>query len=861
MLRVDDGLFRLVEPCDKRSSFSVFGLNDIARFPRDLVDFARNVRLIDAGEIVVIGGADVGHDGDPGLRKFIIRFGEVSIGLQGGEVVREAIEKIPIRADAVIELPCPGGFRVGTIQSRLGSSPGVSEAVVRRNRRSENGERFPERVLCRFKGVTVLFEVGTVCKRRVKIDRHVGKHLVFRQFDLLERDSIGYRAVRDTERTCQDVLGGSDIVIRPDEFKFSVFERDSEVEDVGKDRSSCLVFVFRLFQHLFAEINRRLSDGFLRDGQLNIVVCVGHGTEQKTACVLPRFLCLVEAVLLRKDVHLASETVENEEGAVEGRADVRGISPGPVSQTGGRDLGKALADGHACVQCRRVGRKALVVSGASGINGELDTEEVRVVVQCNLLRLFDLCYEHGDGVKQNMAEAVKWYRQSADQGFVPAQFGLGVCYENGAGVNQDKVEAVKWYRKAAEQGDARAQLNLGFCYRIGDGVEQNMAEAVKWTRKAAEQGEAMAQLNLGVFYASGMGVEQDKAEAVKWIRKAAEQDYEPAKEALKHLDAPEKVDTQEINADLKQLQQAAEQGDAKAQCKLALCYANGVGVKQDYAEAVKWSRKAAEQGDAMAQLCLGNCYKNGEGVKQDDTEAIKWVRKAAEQGFAPAQFNLGLYYNIGDGVERDDTTAAKWWRKAADQGLAEAQFNLGVCYANGVGVEQDYAEAIKWIRMAAEQGYEPAKEALKDLGAPEKVDTQEFNADLKQLQQAAEQGDADAQCMFGVCYANGDGVKQNMAEAVKWFRKAADQGFAPAQYNLGTSYYYGDGVEQNLPMAAKWYRKAADQGFAESQFILGLCYYEGKGVEQNKAEAVKWFRKAAEQGHELAKEALKDLGD
>lgn len=62
-------------------------------------------------------------------------------------------------------------------------------------------------------------------------------------------------------------------------------------------------------------------------------------------------------------------------------------------------------------------------------------------------------------------------------------------------------------------------------------------------------------------------------------------------------------------------------------------------------------------------------------------------------------------------------------------------------------------------------------------------------------------------------------------------------------------------------MAAKWYRKAADQGFAESQFILGLCYYEGKGVEQNKAEAVKWFRKAAEQGHELAKEALKDLGD
>ncbi|MBR3687984.1 MAG: SEL1-like repeat protein, partial [Lentisphaeria bacterium] len=29
---------------------------------------------------------------------------------------------------------------------------------------------------------------------------------------------------------------------------------------------------------------------------------------------------------------------------------------------------------------------------------------------------------------------------------------LGVCYENGDGVEQDYAEAVKWIRRAAEQG-------------------------------------------------------------------------------------------------------------------------------------------------------------------------------------------------------------------------------------------------------------------------------------------------------------------------------------------------------------------------------------------------------------------------
>ena len=49
---------------------------------------------------------------------------------------------------------------------------------------------------------------------------------------------------------------------------------------------------------------------------------------------------------------------------------------------------------------------------------------------------------------------------------------------NGYGVPQDYAEAVKWYRLAAEQGYARAQYNLGVMYDNGRGVLKTSKEAV-----------------------------------------------------------------------------------------------------------------------------------------------------------------------------------------------------------------------------------------------------------------------------------------------------------------------------------------------------------------------------------------------
>jgi hypothetical protein len=123
------------------------------------------------------------------------------------------------------------------------------------------------------------------------------------------------------------------------------------------------------------------------------------------------------------------------------------------------------------------------------------------------------------------------WRARAEQGDARAQFNLGLMYDTGEGVPQDDAEAVRWYRRAADQGHADAQFNLGFMYINGRGVPQDDAKAFRWYRLAADQGDATAQYNLGLMYANGQGVPQDYVAAHMWLNLAAAQGNANASES------------------------------------------------------------------------------------------------------------------------------------------------------------------------------------------------------------------------------------------------------------------------------------------------------------------------------------------
>lgn len=266
-------------------------------------------------------------------------------------------------------------------------------------------------------------------------------------------------------------------------------------------------------------------------------------------------------------------------------------------------------------------------------------------------------YAKGQGVPQDYAEALRWWRMAADRGNAAAQNKIGIAYNQGQGVPKDYGQAIVWFRKAAEQGNAVAQANLGVSYDEGIGIDEDHAQAVEWFRKSADQGWAQGENRLGMSYYRGLGVRQDYTAAFAWFLKAANQSF------------------------------------LQAEMNVADTYHTGHGVAQDEAQAFSWYRKAADQGDLHAQNEVGDRYHHGLGVPQDDVQAVDWFRKAAEKGNANAQANLGDMYYLGHGVKQDYAQAITWYQRAADQGNAHSKALLPMAKqqgaTNGSSARQD----------------------------------------------------------------------------------------------------------------------------------------------------------------------------
>ncbi|WP_225393879.1 tetratricopeptide repeat protein, partial [Escherichia coli] len=60
---------------------------------------------------------------------------------------------------------------------------------------------------------------------------------------------------------------------------------------------------------------------------------------------------------------------------------------------------------------------------------------------------------------RNYEEALQWYLSAATQGHEVAQYELGQMYIQGIGVERDEVQAHRWILQSAEQGYLHAQYH------------------------------------------------------------------------------------------------------------------------------------------------------------------------------------------------------------------------------------------------------------------------------------------------------------------------------------------------------------------------------------------------------------------
>jgi TPR repeat protein len=65
--------------------------------------------------------------------------------------------------------------------------------------------------------------------------------------------------------------------------------------------------------------------------------------------------------------------------------------------------------------------------------------------------LLGFCYESGNGLEKNQAEAIRLYHEAANKGIPQAQFSLGCCYIDGKGVSRDRVEGYAYLKLASNR--------------------------------------------------------------------------------------------------------------------------------------------------------------------------------------------------------------------------------------------------------------------------------------------------------------------------------------------------------------------------------------------------------------------------
>lgn len=99
------------------------------------------------------------------------------------------------------------------------------------------------------------------------------------------------------------------------------------------------------------------------------------------------------------------------------------------------------------------------ISGLAGARAEMPDAPYRDKSPEELLAMATR-YEHGEGTRRDIDEAIRLYCRAARQGLGEAAYRLGWIYANGRGGQRNDTVAASWFSLSAESGDAHAERML-----------------------------------------------------------------------------------------------------------------------------------------------------------------------------------------------------------------------------------------------------------------------------------------------------------------------------------------------------------------------------------------------------------------
>ncbi len=277
--------------------------------------------------------------------------------------------------------------------------------------------------------------------------------------------------------------------------------------------------------------------------------------------------------------------------------------------------------------------------------------------------------------KQNAAEALKWFRRSAEQGCIPAFRNAFNSVRNGVnGVEQNLEEALRW----AETMDGKVDMRDYYHSLVLEYQKlKRYADAIRWCERGHREGITVCTIDLGLAYLYGdRGVKEEDAEALRLF------------------------------------QIAAEAGDEYGCYNMGRCFYNGWGCEKDYGNAFYWFQEGFRRGHQTSKKYLAYCYFWGRGTEVNYELAVRMMTELLKERQDYPKELLGYCCLYGKGIGRDTIRGKRLLEEATQEKNNLAWKFLGDMYDEGIGVSENISMAVSCYQKAADKGVAGAAEAL-----------------------------------------------------------------------------------------------------------------------------------------------------
>lgn len=209
---------------------------------------------------------------------------------------------------------------------------------------------------------------------------------------------------------------------------------------------------------------------------------------------------------------------------------------------------------------------------------------------------------YGIHCTENKQRGFMLIQQSADLGNASAQQHLGDFLLEGVGCSRDPVAASRYYKLSADQGNVEAQYQYSLQLLGRDRIFlRDFSLAANYLKRAIDQRDSRAMVEYGKLLYDGYGVKKDRREAAQLFKSAAQQQDKEGMFLyacrLYNGDGEER----DMYEAVRYFRTLADQGDNRGEYIYGWCLWTGQGCRKNTDEAIRYFSTASDHGSFYAQ--------------------------------------------------------------------------------------------------------------------------------------------------------------------------------------------------------------------------------------------------------------------